>query len=165
MGIRADILKLIRTEVNGTTFTTATGVKTIKAVNSYFDPEEMLKHLPMVGVISEPENITLASMQGIRKSRRLRINIIGFHVVKSKGLVLGTGDSPNLFLEGEDFAESLIQKLTTQTAHDNFAATTSITTGCGFSIVDIGPVIVEQYEYGLDFIYVTTPCTVEFIDP
>ena len=66
--------------------------------------------------------------------------------------------------EAEDIAEEVIQELTRSASILIYQAA-ALSGGCGFSIIDIGPVIVEQFEFALELVYMSVPCTVQFIDP
>lgn len=151
MGNRKLILITIKDELEGTEVTGLPLV--IKATNTFFDPDLRIGDFPLFSVVSEPENIEV-SLNGTKKDRTLRIAIQGFN----------TAPPDEVFLAGEDIAEEVIQKLTSPTSVAVFRAA-AIDSGCGFSITSIGPVIVEQFEFNLEFVYMSIPCTVEFIDP
>lgn len=151
MGNRKLILTTIKDELEGTEVTDLAFV--IKATNTFFDPDLRIGDFPLFSVVSEPENI-IVSLNGTKKDRTLRIAIQGFN----------TAPPDEVFLNGEDIAEEVIQKLTSAASAAVFRAA-AISGGCGFSITAIGPVIVEQFEFNLEFVYMSIPCTVEFIDP
>ncbi len=151
MGNRRLVLTTIQGALDGTV---VSGLPlTIKATNTLFDPDQRINDFPLFSVVSEPENI-LVSLMGTKLDRTLRVAIQGF----------GTAPPAEIFLDGEDIAEQVVQTLSSDASVALFHAA-AIASGCGFSITDIGPVIVEQFEFNLAFVYMSIPCTVQFIDP
>lgn len=151
MGNRKLILTTIKDELDDKP---VTGLAlTIRATNTFFDPDLRIADFPLFSVVSEPENI-IVSLNGTKKDRTLRVAIIGY----------GTAPPDEVFLDGEDIAEEVVQILTSAASAAVFRAA-AIESGCGFSITNIGPVIVEQFEFNLNFVYMSIPCTVEYIDP
>jgi len=125
---------------------------TITAITTPFDPLQREDDFPLFGIVSEPETV-LVSLSGVRKDRTMRISMIGF--------ALAPADE--IFLDGEDIADEIVQALTIQANVDIFQA--AFTGGCGFSVIDIGPVVVEQFEFNTAYIFMSIPCTIQYIDP
>lgn len=125
---------------------------TITAITTSFDPLQREADFPLFGIISEPETITI-SLSGVRKDRALRVAMIGFALAPTD----------EVFLDGEDIVDEIIQALTSQANVDIFKA--AFTGGCGFSVTEIGPVVVEQFEFNSSFIYMSVPCSIQYIDP
>ena len=125
----------------------------ISAINTFFDPIQREHDFPLFSVVSEPETI-IVSLGGTRKDRTMRVAIMGFAFSKSPD---------DIFLDGEDIADEIVQALTLQANVDTFRD--AFTGGCGFSITEIGPVVVEQFEMKLTYNYMSVPCSVAYIDP
>jgi len=125
---------------------------TINAITTPFDPVQRKADFPLFGIVSEPETI-LVSLSGVRKDRTMRVAIIGFALAPPI----------EVFLNGEDIADEVVQALTLQANVDIFQS--AFTGGCGFSVVEIGPVVVEQFEFNTSFIYMSIPCSITYIDP
>lgn len=151
MGNRKLILTTLKDELDGKPVTDLPLI--ISATNTFFDPDLRVADFPLFSVVSEPENIVV-SLNGTKKDRTLRVAIMGYN----------TAPSDEVFLDGEDVAEEVVQILTSTASAAVFRAA-ALDSGCGFSITNIGPVIVEQFEFNLLFVYMSIPCTVEFIDP
>jgi len=147
---RRIILTTLQTAINQLA---VTGLPlTITAITTPFDPLQREADFPLFGIVSEPETITV-SLSGVRKDRTMRVAMIGFALAP-------VGE---VFLDGEDIADEIVQALTSQTNvnlfHDAF------TGGCGFSVVDIGPIVVEQFEFEAAYVYMSVPCSIQYIDP
>ena len=125
---------------------------TISAITTPFDPLDREDDFPLFGIVSEPETI-ITSLSGVRKDRTMRVAMIGFMF----------GSLEELFLDGEDVADEIVQALTLQANVDTFQS--AFTPGCGFSVVEIGPVVVEQFEFKMAYVYISVPCSIQYIDP
>ncbi len=124
----------------------------ITAITTPFDPLQRETDFPLFGIVSEPETVTVG-LGGVTKDRTIRIAIIGFAVAPSD----------EIFLDGEDIADEIVQALTLQANVTLFSD--AFTPGCGFSVIEIGPVVVEQFEFNTAYIYMSVPCTIQYIDP
>lgn len=125
---------------------------TITAITTPFDPLQREADFPLFGIVSEPETVTV-SLSGVRKDRTMRLAIIGF----------AFAPVVEIFLDGEDVVDEIVQALTSQANVDIFQA--AFTGGCGFSITEIGPIVVEQFEFNTSYVYMSVPCSVQYIDP
>ncbi len=147
---RRTILTTLQTTIDG--LKVAGLPLTISAVTTPFDPIEREDDFPLFGIVSEPEIIKV-SLSGVRKDRTMRVSMMGF----------AFAPVTELFLDGEDIADEIVQALTSQANVDIFQA--AFTGGCGFSVTEIGPVVVEQFEFKSKYVFMSVPCSIEYIDP
>lgn len=153
MGARRVVLETLKDQIDGLRLRNYR----VTAVNRLFVPDENRKNLPMFSIATEPENISV-KLGGQRADRSLRVIIQGF--LGAKMLAATDIDEASL-LDGEDLVDAIIDKLTSAEAVAAFEA--SLPIGCGFSIIEIGPIIVEQFALVEDLVYMSIPCLVQFL--
>ena len=164
MGKRRVILETLRDTLNAASITLS-GYKA-SFVIKIFDVSLRQKDLPLFSILTEPETLDI-QLSGMSADRSLRLIIQGF--IRSKRAITTSLSSDSLLL-GEDFADAIVRMLMTQTAVDNFINSFRLKlpaeeeSGCGFSITAMGPIIVEEYALASEFVYVSVPLLVEFLE-
>ena len=156
MGKRRIILETLRDTLNAANIV----FSSVKAsfVIKIFDVTQRQKDLPLFSILTEPESLDV-QLSGRSADRNLRMIIQGF--LRSRRAISTPLSSDSLLL-GEDFADGIINVLLSQKGVDNF--TTAFDGGCGFSVTAIGPIIVEEYALASEFVYVSVPLLVEFLE-
>jgi hypothetical protein len=146
MGLRKTVLTTLKDLLDDLVISVGSG-RILRAENTLFDPLEHLKDLPKLSIVPGLQTIKVG-LFGRMMDSVYRISIFGYYM-KAEG--------ENLFTAGEDIVEQIIQKLTAQA---------SVTTmfAANFSIVEMGPILNEQFDEDGNLGYITIGLTIEFVE-
>jgi hypothetical protein len=151
VGLRKTALNLLITTLDG--LATASVVadangRVIRVVDTLFDPSNIpMRDLPKFSCVPAPETIQMG-LYGYTMDSTYRIALIGF---------VTHDQNEHLFDSSEDVIEAIIQTLTTEAIVDTFLA-------AQFSIVEMGPILNEQWDEPGNLAYVTIPLAIQFVE-
>jgi hypothetical protein len=162
MGMRKDVLRVLRTLLDGVAITlsktAADGTVTyygngrkLTVVNTLFDVAATnMALLPKIAIVPTPETIH-TGLLGYTMDSTYRIAIFGY-------VCRHTADE-ELFDASEDVIEKIVQTLTDWTN-----VNTLLIGGGGFSVIEIGPILNEQFDEAGQIAYISVPITVQFVE-
>ncbi len=151
MGIRRTVLTTLKTILDQLVVgTNADGTsRLLTAVNVLFDPNKQISELPKISIVPLPESVHVGLL-GHQMDHTFRVGIFGYTYAS---------DVDNAMLFAEDIIEYVEQALCTEAN----AAVMLASTGNGFSIIEIGPVLNEQLDEVGNLAYFSIPVTVQFV--
>jgi hypothetical protein len=149
---RRDILLTIKNAIEGLQVTIRDKVRTIHTTDTLFDPTQEA-NLPMFSITPGPETGTLG-LYGMSIDENFKVDIFGFTDGGSFNKVEENRESL-LSKAAEDIVEVVKQKLISATFIDQIE--------CAFSIISIGPVVVEHAELEDFLAYISIPLTIQYL--
>ena len=157
MGKRRIIITSIRNVLNAGLLRAGGYTATFTA--SLFDVTQQLRMLPHFAVVTEPETIDV-NLSSVSGDRELRLIIQGF--LLSRRSRVSSVESESL-LVGEDFVDLIVDELLKGETREKFMGAFGDSDGCGFSVISIGPIIVEEYALSADYVYMSVPLSTQFL--
>lgn len=149
---RRDILLTIKNAVEGLTVTIRGKTRVIRTTDTLFDPTQEAE-LPMFSVTPGPETGQLG-LYGMSVDETLKVDLFGFTDGGSFNEVEERRESL-LAKAAEDIVKVVKQKL--------ISADFITLVECDFSIISIGPIIVEHAELEDHLAYISIPLTIQYI--
>ncbi len=149
MGLRRTALEKIIEVLDGQLVDVPDGNgKVIRVVDTFFNPEEVpYEDFPKFSCVPSVENIQVGLL-GRMMDATYRIALIGY---------VTPIENESLFGAGEDVIEKIVQTLTSQTNIEKFMDSL-------FSIVEIGPILAEQFDEVAKVVYVSIQLVVQFVE-
>jgi hypothetical protein len=151
---RYHIIQTIKSAINGLSVYIMDEPRTIKTVDTLINPTEE-NSLPVFSVTPGPETDQLGLFGFSPLDCTLRIDLFGYTDGGSLRVV-EVDRKTRIAKAAEDVVRAIKKKLTDPTFLDSI--------NCEFSIIQIGPFIVEHAELEDPFAYVSMPLTIQYLD-
>lgn len=161
MTTRQDVIAALFGQIDGLTatlvFSDSNGVNrtetlTIYATDTLFDPTQEAV-LPMFSITAGPETDE-TSLMGFNLACTMKVDMFGFVRVGSQARIINRRSKLHAAVE------AIVQAVKDLLHSQAFLSAVA----CTFSIVQIGPIIVEHAEREDPIGYISIPVTVEFIE-
>lgn len=149
---RREILLAVKNAIDGLQVTIRGQVRTIRTTNTLFDPSREAE-LPMFSITPGPENSEFG-LYGMSMNSTLKIDIFGFTDGGSVNDVEANRES--LLAKA---AEDIVAVVKAKLISGAFLATIE----CDFSILNMGPILVEHAELEEPLAYISMPITIQYL--
>jgi hypothetical protein len=160
MGIRSGVLLKIKDVLNNLPISTINNEgngKILHAENRTFDISTLNKKMfPLLSIIPSPHTIQIG-LSGTSQDSTFRVAMFGF---------VDKAQNEDLVIAGENVIDIIIARLTTYDIIEDFKVTDINCNEICFSIVEIGPILNEQFnsEDGNELAYISIPLTIQFVE-